>query len=324
MRKILSIFLVVLPLLSMAQFAPSAGRESEDAINADDPAFVGWATGCVVTRGPVRIDRPQQGLASYGTDEDALGKADDSLLVSLGDGGNAVLTFASPICNQEGPDFAVFENAFVWNVDTTLNFMELAFVEVSSDGEYFVRFPAVSLLQDTVQFGSFQCTDPTLVHNLAGNHPAHFGTPFDLDELPADDNLNVNRITHVRVVDVVGCIKPEYATYDSEGHIVNDPWPTAFNSCGFDLDAVGVIHDVAHSGVDDYAHEALLVYPNPTSTTLSVKTEQAVTMKICSLTGQQLLSVEGNTVDVSMLSNGMYLVCIAIDGKTIVNKFVKN
>ena len=107
MKKILSIFLVVLPLLSVAQFAPPAGQEGSTAIHEDSPAFVAWATGCTVERGPKQIDKPENGLASYGVDADALGKPDGLLVVSLGDGGKAVLTFDSPICNGEGFDFAV-------------------------------------------------------------------------------------------------------------------------------------------------------------------------------------------------------------------------
>jgi hypothetical protein len=45
-------------------------------------------------------------------------------------------------------------------------------------------------------------------------------------------------------VDVVGSITPAYATYDSQGNMVNDPWPTPYSSSGFDLDAVGVINQL--------------------------------------------------------------------------------
>lgn len=324
MKKLLSILLVVLPLLSMAQFAPPAGQEGSTAINADNPAFVAWATGCVVERGPMRIDKPENGLASYGEEADALGKADDTLLVSLGDGGNAVLTFASPIYDGPGPDFAVFENPLKYAQDTTLYFLELAFVEVSSDGEHFVRFPAISLIPEETQVGTFACVDPRLVHNLAGKYAPHYGTPFDLEELPNDPLLDKNRITHVRVVDVVGTIKPEYATYDSEGHIINDPWPTPFNSSGFDLDAVGVIHDLAHNGLNDNASSAMLLYPNPVKDMLTVQAENVSSINVYSLTGQLILEAEGDKVDVSFLHPGVYFARISVGGTVIMHKFVKN
>ena len=46
---------------------------------------------------------------------------------------------------------------------------------------------------------------------------------------------------------------------------VNDPWPTPFNSGGFDLDAMGIIHtrkDITNAP-PDIAEESLRVFPNP-------------------------------------------------------------
>lgn len=323
MRKILSIFLVTLPLLSVAQFAPPAGQEGTTAIHADSSAFVAWATGCVVERGPMQIDKPENGVASYGVDADGIGKPDGQLLVSLGDGGNAVLTFDSPIYDGPGPDFAVFENPIENAQQPGFYFLELGFVEVSSDGENYVRFPAISYIPETPQVGSFGCVEPKLIHNLAGKYAPLYGTPFDLEELPDDDRLDKNRITHVRIVDVVGTIDPNYATYDSEGHIVNDPWPTPFGSSGFDLDAVGVIHDLAHYSVNDQSAASLAVYPNPVQDQLSVNAEQVTAITIFSLTGQRIVESDSHTVDVSFLAPGLYLVRIEVDGMTVVDKFVK-
>ena len=95
------------------------------------------------------IRSSQSPFASFGSAASALGPADaydfgtglpstsPTTVVSLGDGGSITLTFAHPLSDGTGPDLAVFENAFN---DT---FLELAFVEVSSDGANFVRFPAI-------------------------------------------------------------------------------------------------------------------------------------------------------------------------------------
>ena len=71
-----------------------------------------------------------------------------------------------------------------------------------------------------------------------------YGTPFDLEELRGSEGLDIDRITHVRLVDVVGTIDPQYATRDYKGRIVNDPWPTndtIWGSGGFDLTGVAVL-----------------------------------------------------------------------------------
>ena len=323
MRKILSIFLVTLPLLSVAQFAPPAGQEGTTAMHADSSAFVAWATGCVVERGPMRIDKPEQGLASYGVDADGIGFPDGQGLVSLGDGGNAVVTFASPICNGPGPDFAVFENPLENAQQPGFFFLELGFVEVSSDGVNYFRFPAVSLVPETPQVGGFGCVEPHLVHNLAGKYAPMYGTPFDLDELEDDPALDKDNITHVRIVDVVGNIDPEYATYDSQGHVVNDPWPTPFASSGFDLDAVGVIHDRAHASVDNHDATSITLYPNPVQNTLMVKAHEVSSITVYSLTGQCVAESPSNQVDVASLQPGVYFARVVADGTVIVNKFVK-
>ncbi len=323
MRKILSIFLVTLPLLSVAQFAPPAGQEGTTAMHADSSAFVAWATSCVVERGPMRIDKPEQGLASYGVDADGIGFPDGQGLVSLGDGGNAVVTFASPICNGPGPDFAVFENPLENAQQPGYYFLEMGFVEVSSDGVNYVRFPAISRIPFDTQVGSFGCVLPEMVHNLAGKYAPMYGTPFDLDELEDDPALDKDNITHVRIVDVVGNINPEYATYDSQGHVVNDPWPTPFASSGFDLDAVGVIHDRAHASVDNHDATSITLYPNPVQNTLMVKAHEVSSITVYSLTGQCVAESPSNQVDVASLQPGVYFARVVADGTVIVNKFVK-
>ncbi len=233
-------------LLSVGPYAPPAGQEGSTAISMDDTAIVGWATGYEdLVRGPVDIDDPEGTLASYGTAENALGQAVGNSydVVSLGDGGQITLTFDTPISNGAGADFAVFENGFS---DT---FLELAYVEVSSNGEDFFRFDSVSLTPTDTQVGGFGSLDATNLYDLAGKYRQGYGTPFDLDEL-ADVSplLDVTQVTHVRIVDVVGSITEVdgNATWspslDSEGNIINDPYATAFSSGGFDLEAVAVLH----------------------------------------------------------------------------------
>lgn len=217
--------------------------------------FSGWATGVSVQRGPQDIVNPSGPFASFGTPANALGAADGSV-VSLGDGGSAILTFDRPLYNGPGADFVVFENAFFFNGNV---FGELGFVEVSSDGSNFFRFPSVSLTQTATQLTNADFTDPTKLHNLAGQFPNNSfggrfeGTPFDLQDLAGIAGLNINAITHVRIEDVVGRIAPDVGSgylprTDSQGNIINDPYSTDFASSGFDLDAVGAIHMVPLPG----------------------------------------------------------------------------
>ena len=323
-KRISILLLAMVPVALWAQFAPAQDQPGTTAIHADSSAFVAWATGCTVERGPMRIDKPENGLASYGTDSLALGMPGGTYdIVSLGDGGNAVLTFASPIYNGPGPDFAVFENGFANAVNPDTWALELGFVEVSSDGENFFRFPAVTYVQTDEQLGNAGSIVPAQLHNFASKYGAFYGTPFDLDEVEDNELLDKNRVTHVRIVDVVGNIDPEYATKDSEGHIVNDPWPTPFASSGFDLDAVGVINDLAHSDVSENEEEVVSLYPNPVKDRLMVKAENLQSVEIYNLVGQQVMVSTSDIVDMGDLNQGIYFVRINADGKTVTKRVVK-
>ncbi|MDB6154443.1 MAG: hypothetical protein JWL90_2896 [Chthoniobacteraceae bacterium] len=236
-------------------YAPAAGIAGSTAVAYDSAGIHGWASGVVEVKAGLQDSSfPALGPVSYGHDSgdgrfpgiDALGPADaqdDSYpVISLGDGGSITLSFSLPITNGAGPDFAVFENGIS---DT---FLELAFVEVSSDGVLFFRFPSVSLTSTTTQIPGFGALDATNLNNLAGKYRRGFGTPFDLAELAGKPGLDVNRILQVRLIDVVGSIDPAYGQLDSQGHLVNDPWTTPYETGGFDLDAIAVLNQVPEPG----------------------------------------------------------------------------
>ena len=324
-KRISILMLAMVPVALWAQFAPAQDKPGTTAMHADSSAFVGWATGVEVVHGPMNIANPDLGVtgANY-PDENALGYPEGTFgVVCLGDGGMATLTFASPIYNGVGPDFAVFENGFANAVNPDTWALELAFVEVSSDGEHFFRFPAYSNTQTTTQLGNGGTIVPSQIHNLASKYGAMYGTPFDLDEVEDNPLLDKNRITHVRVVDVVGCIDSLYASYDCQGHVINDPWPTPFASSGFDLDAVGVIHDLAHLNVPEDESESVAVYPNPVKDRLTVKAENLQSVEVYNLMGQRMLTTTTSTIDMGSLYQGIYFVRITADGKTVTQRVVK-
>ena len=326
-KRLSLLLLALMPTMMQAQFAPASCFAGTTAMHADSSAFVAWATGCTVERGPRRIDDPDSALVSFGDETLALGKPGGTMdVVSLGDGGTATLTFDSPICNGQGPDFAVFENGLHPATDSTMTlyFLELAFVEVSSDGEHFFRFPAVTHVQSETQLENADAMDPSQIHNFAGKYEAMYSTPFDLDEVEDNALLDKNKVTHVRLVDVVGCIGIDScARYDSQGHLINDPWPTAFKSGGFDLDAVGVIHDLAHNGVAENESDFVAVYPNPVKDQLHVKTENLQLVEVFNLTGQRVMIAEDSVVGMGSLNQGIYFVRITADGRTITRRIVK-
>ena len=259
LKLVTAILGLVLPGFGFAGvFAPAAGQPNSTAIDADEPTIDAWATG---------YEDYQPGLAvdlAFQTPAKALGEPGNSDgthqgtifdIVSLGRGGSITLTFNPSIRNGAGFDFAVFENSFS---DT---FLELAKVEVSSDGQNFVAFPAFSLVSGPVS--GFGNVDPTDIEQLAGKYRGGYGMPFDLQQLVGNPLLDLDNIRYVRLIDVVGDgsavndLTPESLAYwlgltvgelpqalidivNNAPAAIYDPYATV-GSAGFDLDAVAVL-----------------------------------------------------------------------------------
>ena len=292
-------------------FCGAVGSEGCTAVACNDPRIKGWATACTVERGSSNLLDPDAAPLTFGTEAEAVGPATTNTMdvVSLGDGGSATLTFDTPIANGDGYDFAVFENSF------NDFFLELAVVEVSSDGERFVRFPATSLTQTHTQIDGNGRVDPTFINNLAGKYRVGYGTPFDLEELRDSADIDINHITHVRVIDVVGSIDPQYGTYDAFGHLINDPFPTITYSAGFDLDGVAILNNTLDINTAEAA--ALKLYPNPASSAIWCELpdgQQQGTLVIYNTTGKEMkrhtLTSARQSVRIETLPDGVYFVSI--------------
>jgi hypothetical protein len=264
-----------------AQFAPAAGQSGSTALRADSTCFVNWAKRCSIQRGLRQINLPDSGYATVGTAAAAEGPAAANGVVSLGDGGIATLTFNPPITDGNGFDFAIFENTFL---DT---FLELAFVEVSTDSQSWARFPSKSLTQTQTQTGAFGFTQPTQIHNLAGKYRHPYGTPFDLKDLAMMSNIRVEEIRYVRVIDVIGSIDPSIGSKDIDGRMINDPFPTPFPSSGFDLDAVGVINQLPSAAVISPSKKPLLGF-DPNQQTLISNTTEPLALEVYNAKGQRV------------------------------------
>ncbi|MBN1906187.1 MAG: VPLPA-CTERM sorting domain-containing protein [Deltaproteobacteria bacterium] len=190
--------------------------------------------------------------------------------------GILTLGFDNAIYNGEGADFAAFENGFVSNYSTGAGsvagqmFAELGFVDVSTNGTDFARFPSDYLnypnattngMVDnridlngtgTMVSTNYLTQDVSNIYNLVGKHAnaysASWGTPFDLDDLLNDPlvlsgAVDLNEINYVRIVDIPG----NGTLTDADGNPIYDAWVT-WGSGGLDFEALGVINAVPIPG----------------------------------------------------------------------------
>jgi hypothetical protein len=228
MRRVLAAGALLAVLLMDGRAGPYAadgGLPGSSALDMLDFNFIGWATGHENYLVGTECDLSWQNTTN------AVGPAmgDSHDIVCLGNGGSITMTFAEPIRDADGFDFAVFENGFPYFTFMSNSFLELAYVEVSADGTNFVRFPNTSLTPAPP--GAYGVLDPTLIDGLAGKVSAGWGTPFDLK------TVGLDHVTHVRLVDIIGT--GTNGCFDSSGRPIYDPAPV-YGSGGFDLDAVGV------------------------------------------------------------------------------------
>jgi len=286
------LFLLLCPSLYAGSYAGgTGGGTAVDANRAGfvgssvNPVFVAWATS-VADYSPANDDlidaQWKNASNALGPIEtvDSGGSVSTANLVSLGDlsrsdiangvnPGSITLYFSTAITNGAGADFAVFENAMNSLYVSGSVFVELAYVEVSTDGVNFVRFPSIStnperpvdadyFVTETQarQYGSY---DPTNIYNLAGKSVNQdensWGTPFDLSSLLTTTEVqngvvDLSNICYVRIVDIPGT--GDYT--DSQGNPIYDAWETQ-GSGGFDLAGVGVIN----AAIPEPAHAAALL-----------------------------------------------------------------
>ena len=219
----------------------------DPAIASGSPLFQEWADA---------IDASRTAFAPEGStviDEtggfNSLGDLTQAQIDNGDPVGFLTVTFPNGVRNGSGADFAVFENGFGFGSPNGL-FAELAYVEVSSNGQDFARFPSISTnVAPVVGSNPFAGYDTSNIFNLAGKHAGGFGTPFDLDDLLTDPlvtsgDVDLDDIQYVRLVDIPG----SGDFLDSQGNPILDNWHTT-GTGGFDFRlgeglGVGVINVV--------------------------------------------------------------------------------
>jgi hypothetical protein len=195
-----------------------AGPADGDAVI--NPVFRGWATAVAEYLPADQVwsddwNDPNKALGPASGDHFdivSLGELDADEIASGRPPGSITLEFTGDarIMDVNGYDFAVFENGFISEFDTSGGSLkgqmlsELAYVEVSTNGLDFARFPSVSLTRQCP--GPYGTIDVSDVFGLAGKHPNGFGfctgTPFDLETVADHPHVTAGLVVVVGVADL--------------------------------------------------------------------------------------------------------------------------
>ncbi len=209
---------------------------------------------------------------ALGRPEGGVGGGGSVLVHSLGIDGYLTLGLGTNLVDGPGADLIVAENPFAISVGQV--YAELMFVEVSSNGHDFARFPSRFFGGDG---SSFAINTPGFVSGLAGQTPVFAsasgvdpqdvveagGDAFDLADLRShplvvSGAVNLRAITQVRLVDVVST-----QSLDGRGRAILDP-----SSGSADVDGVTLIH---HAGnVSAHGPEVSLHIPADGNLSLSI------------------------------------------------------
>jgi hypothetical protein len=99
------------------------------------------------------------------------------------------------------------------------------------------------------------------------------------------------------------------------------------NSAGWQKDATASYSDnCASLSVGELSLDTVSIYPNPATSVLHIEMTQSIKqVTIYSMLGKAIVSTQSNTVDVSGLSNGLFLIKIEDEnGSVLTERFLKN
>jgi len=178
---------------------------------------------------------------------------------TLGLGGTLVLELGHPLLDGPGTDLLVCENPFLVG-STGLAFVEACFVEVSSDGVHFARFP-VRYAGPAGPLSPFTGAGLAWYGGLAGVHPVRSSTAsgisaldvvraggdaFDLADLAGhalvqSGDLQLGQVRFVRLVDI-----DAGQAFDDFGTAIWDSGIDSISSA--DIDAVVAVNSHGNQG----------------------------------------------------------------------------
>lgn len=222
-------------------------------------------------------------------------------ICSIGLDGEIAVGFSGYLLyNKPGPDFTIFENAFINPVNGKV-FAEPAIVSVSIDGIKFIDFPC-----DTITLEGCAGKTPTIGKNNPFDPSLSGGDSFDLDM------LGLEYIRYIRIKDISRVIR------NNKNHPFYDP-----TISGFDLDAVVGLALVKENSVNDNELNRIWTMNN---NKLIINYSDRFFVDIISIEGKKLFQYYGQNPTIFNLGDyprGIYFIVIKSNLSNQCLKFIK-
>jgi hypothetical protein len=221
-------------------------------------------------------------------------------VLSLGLGGEIIVGFKdSYLYDGDGPDFTVFENAFINPINGKV-FAEPGIVSVSEDGINFIEFP-----YDFQTLAGCAGTNPTIGSQDPFDPSVSGGNSFDLH------TIGLNRIKYIKIKDITDKVleNPNHKFYD----------PTL---SGFDLDAITARYLI----YDNSDVPEVPISGNVIAFINNLQNNALYDFYIYNLFGAKLFSSHNKFdffTNINNLKQGFYIISIVEDGKNYYFKFLK-
>lgn len=233
-----------------------------------------------------------------------VGSSSPDDICSLGLGGEIIVGFKNYyIVDAEGPDFTIFENAFI-NLITKRAFAEPGIVSVSEDGTNFIEFP-----YDSLSLEGCAGTRPTNGRANPFDPSVSGGNPFDLGK------IGVKKARYIKIKDF-----SEYVLA-TKSHPFYDP-----TISGFDLDAVAGIHlepIASSSNIENNTNECFNIQSKGLA--IEIEANTTLTVKILDSMGRMLTTSIFSayfTFDLSHYTDGVFLIYLQCKLQRYVIKFL--
>jgi hypothetical protein len=233
--SILPFFIIVWVILNTANLFAQFKHSTIDTV-----IFFKPGTGQNIGQSPEFFPKNIFGLPDTNATDYVPATSEDQIC-SLGLGGEIIVAFKDfEIVDGHGPDFTIFENAFINQINGKI-FAEPGKVAVSEDGINFFEFPFDSATLEgcagvTTTHGKSNPFDPT----ISG------GNSFDLS------TIGLNRAKFIKITDISQML------LDNKNHKYYDPTIT-----GFDLDAIvgiNLISQIPLSIINDYDNTSFKIF----------------------------------------------------------------